>query len=80
MGFLRKLGQSDARCEDCILRTEYCTSAHCFAGDVWWLDASDAFSQQLAYVNSAGNAIMKVDNTSVVPFNQKRNSVSFSRY
>jgi len=44
-------------------------------GDVWWLDASDAFSQQLAYVNSAGNAIMKVDNTSVVPFNQKRNSV-----
>lgn len=44
-------------------------------GDVWWLNASDAFTQQLAYVNTAGHAIMRVDNSSVVPFNQKRNSV-----
>ena len=46
-------------------------------GDVWWLNASDAFTQKLAYVNDAGNAIMKVDNTSNVPFNEKRNTVSF---
>ena len=45
-------------------------------GDVWWLNASDAFTQKLAYVNDAGNAIMKVDNTSNVPFNEKRNTVS----
>ena len=45
------------------------------AGDVWWLDASGASSQGLAYVNSEGNAIIKVDNTSFVPLNQKRNSV-----
>ncbi|KAK7683143.1 hypothetical protein QCA50_013816 [Cerrena zonata] len=44
-------------------------------GDVWWLNASDAFTQKLAYVNDAGHAIMKVDNTSTVPFNEKRNTV-----
>lgn len=32
-------------------------------------------SQGLAYINSANNAIIKVDNTSNVPFNQKRNTV-----
>lgn len=49
-------------------------------GDVWWLDASDAFAQGLAYVNSNGNAIIKVDNTSNVPFNQKRNSVRITTH
>ncbi|KAJ6631186.1 glycoside hydrolase family 16 protein [Mycena sp. CBHHK59/15] len=44
-------------------------------GDVWWLDEPDAFTQQLALVNTAGNVILKVDNFSNVPFNQKRNSV-----
>ncbi|CAL1709040.1 unnamed protein product [Somion occarium] len=44
-------------------------------GDVWWLNASDSFSQKLAYVNDAGHAVMKVDNTSNVPFNEKRNTV-----
>ena len=44
-------------------------------GDVWWLDREDATSQGLAYVNNAGNAIIKVDNTSNVPFNEKRNTV-----
>lgn len=46
-------------------------------GDVIWVDRDTASSQGLAYTNDAGNAILKVDNTSIVPFNQKRNSVSF---
>ena len=45
------------------------------AGDVWWLDEQDAMSQGLAYVDDNGRAIIKVDNTSNVPFNQKRNTV-----
>jgi hypothetical protein len=44
-------------------------------GDVWWLDEADAMNQSLAYVNSANNAIIKVDNTSNVAYNQKRNTV-----
>lgn len=40
------------------------------------MDETDAFSQGLAYVNSAGHAVMKVDNTTNVAFNQSRNSVS----
>ncbi|KAJ6486835.1 glycoside hydrolase family 16 protein [Mycena sanguinolenta] len=44
-------------------------------GDVVWLNEADAFTDELALVNAAGNAIIKVDNFSNVPFNQKRNSV-----
>ncbi|EIN05171.1 hypothetical protein PUNSTDRAFT_75123 [Punctularia strigosozonata HHB-11173 SS5] len=44
-------------------------------GDIWWLDAANATQQHLAFVNEAGNAIMKVDNTTNVPWNDKRNSV-----
>ena len=44
-------------------------------GDVWWLNETEAMNQQLAYINSADNAIMKVDNTTNVPFGQKRNTV-----
>ena len=36
---------------------------------------SVADSSKLAYVNDAGRAILKVDNTSFVPYNEKRNSV-----
>jgi hypothetical protein len=46
-----------------------------YAGDVWWLNEADATNQQLAYINSANNAIIKVDNTSNVAYNQKRNTV-----
>ena len=40
------------------------------------MDEADALNQGLAYVNGANNAIIKVDNTSNVPYNQKRNTVS----
>ncbi|KAF7298914.1 Rhodanese domain-containing protein [Mycena indigotica] len=44
-------------------------------GDVIWLNEVDAYTQQLAYVNAAGNVILRVDDFTNVPFNQKRNSV-----
>ncbi|GJE86443.1 glycoside hydrolase family 16 protein [Phanerochaete sordida] len=44
-------------------------------GDVWWLNQSDAMAQNLAYINPAGNAIIKVDNTTTVAPNDKRNTV-----
>lgn len=44
-------------------------------GDVVWLNINDAFGQGLAYVNTDGNAILKVDNMHKVEFNQKRNSI-----
>lgn len=45
-------------------------------GDVVWLNRADAYSQGLAYVNNAGNAIIKVDDMHNVQTQQKRNSVS----
>jgi hypothetical protein len=47
-------------------------------GDVIYLDQADAMSQKLAYVTSQGTAIIKVDNTTDVPYNIKRNSVRIS--
>ncbi|KAI9066573.1 hypothetical protein FKP32DRAFT_355906 [Trametes sanguinea] len=47
-------------------------------GDVTWVDQNTATSSKLTYVNDAGHAIVKVDDTSFVPFNQKRNSVRVS--
>jgi len=44
-------------------------------GDVEWLNKSDAFAQRLAYVNGRNQAVMRVDNTTNVPWNDKRNSV-----
>jgi len=44
-------------------------------GNVNYLSAKDAESQQLAYINSRGNAIMKVDNTTTVKFPDRRNSI-----
>ncbi|KAF8587678.1 glycoside hydrolase family 16 protein [Ramaria rubella] len=47
-------------------------------GDAFFVSQQVASSAQLAFVNSAGNAIIKVDNTTTVPFNQKRNTVRIS--
>jgi hypothetical protein len=45
-------------------------------GDVWYQGQQDAFSQRLAYVNNAGRAVIRVDNTTNVPLGGNRSSVS----
>ena len=45
-------------------------------GDVNWVSEANATQSQLAYVNDAGRVIIKVDNTSFVPWNEKRDTVS----
>ena len=40
-----------------------------------FLDRSAAAAQKLTYVNDAGNAIMKVDNSSTISVGDKRNSI-----
>ncbi|KAG5349932.1 hypothetical protein C0989_001216, partial [Termitomyces sp. Mn162] len=47
-------------------------------GDVVWLDVDQAYGQGLVYVNTVGNAILKVDNEHSVAFGQKRASVRIS--
>ncbi|KAF8073512.1 glycoside hydrolase family 16 protein [Lyophyllum atratum] len=48
-------------------------------GDTIFVSASVAASAKLAFVDPATNhAIIKVDNTSIVPFNEKRNTVRIS--
>ncbi|KAF7323782.1 Rhodanese domain-containing protein [Mycena kentingensis (nom. inval.)] len=44
-------------------------------GDVNWMDEAGAYTDHLALVNAWGNVILKVDDFSNVPFNEKRNSV-----
>ncbi|KZT69565.1 glycoside hydrolase family 16 protein [Daedalea quercina L-15889] len=45
------------------------------SGNVFFVSSSTAGKDKLAYINDAGNAIMKVDNTSSVSVGQDRNSV-----
>jgi len=47
-------------------------------GDAIFVSQSVASSSKLAFVNGDGNAIIKVDNTTNVPFNEKRNTVRIS--
>ena len=42
------------------------------------MSQKNATQDKLAYVNDNGAAIIKVDNTTFVPWNEKRNSVSAS--
>ncbi|KIM25375.1 glycoside hydrolase family 16 protein [Serendipita vermifera MAFF 305830] len=46
-------------------------------GDIIWVDSAtgSAPANPLTYINPAGNAVIKVDNTTTVPYNEKRNSV-----
>ncbi|KIJ15318.1 glycoside hydrolase family 16 protein [Paxillus involutus ATCC 200175] len=44
-------------------------------GNATWVTQSEATSQNLAYVNSEGHAIIKVDNTTNVTYGENRNSV-----
>ena len=37
-----------------------------FSGNVTYVDKTTAVSDQLTYVNGAGNAVVKVDNTTTV--------------
>ena len=48
---------------------------HPLPGDVWWLDRASSFHDNLAYVNQDNRVIIKVDNVTDLPFNEKRNSV-----
>ncbi|KAH9942419.1 concanavalin A-like lectin/glucanase domain-containing protein [Epithele typhae] len=42
---------------------------------VWWLNQSEATAENLAYVNGAGQAIIRVDNTTNLPAGEDRNTV-----
>lgn len=44
-------------------------------GDAMFVNASVASSSKIAFVNSVGNAIIKVDNTSFVEHGDRRNTV-----
>ncbi|KIY50366.1 hypothetical protein FISHEDRAFT_64979 [Fistulina hepatica ATCC 64428] len=48
------------------------------SGDVEFLSRANATADKLTYVNDAGRAIIKVDNTTDVLYNYKRNSVRIS--
>ena len=62
----------------CSLESQYSTLlllTPLLIGDVWWLDRASAFRENLAFVNEHNRVIIKVDNVTSVPFNEKRNSV-----
>ena len=75
MGLLRELRQSDEWwvVKQCI-RSSIAAYQCAAAGDVVYVNQTNATN--LAYVDPLGHAIIKVDNTTFVPYNDKRNSVS----
>ncbi|KAI0372081.1 hypothetical protein BV20DRAFT_941131 [Pilatotrama ljubarskyi] len=51
--------------------------------NVWWVDQATATADNLAYVNQAGNAILRVDNTTNVPdagADTRRNTVRLTSH
>ncbi len=42
-------------------------SSRFFPGQVWWLNETQATAEHLAYVNDAGRAVIRVDNTTTLP-------------
>ena len=46
-----------------------------YVGDVNWVTQANATQSKLAYVDDSGHAIIKVDNTTFVPYNYKRDTV-----
>ena len=44
-------------------------------GDAIWVNQSVATKDRLAYVDGNGKAILRVDNVTNVPWNEKRNTV-----
>jgi hypothetical protein len=49
-------------------------------GDVNWVDQSLATTENLAYVDGNGKIILRVDNTTNVPYNDKRDTVRLTDY
>jgi hypothetical protein len=76
LGLLWELGSSYPRCARSSLNKFYFfLITPLIIGDVWWLDRASAFRENLAFVNEHNRVIIKVDNVTSVPFNEKRNSV-----
>ena len=79
MGLLRQLRQLDERCVSPFeprRNTQKQKRNVRGVGDVNWVTQANATQSKLAYVDDDGHAIIKVDNTTFVPYNYKRDSVS----
>ncbi|KAH9941228.1 uncharacterized protein BXZ73DRAFT_75187 [Epithele typhae] len=46
-----------------------------FLSNVWWLNDTEAAAEHLTHVNHAEPAIIRVDNTTIVPKEENRNTV-----
>jgi len=49
-------------------------------GDVVWLDRVSAFQENLVYIDEHNRAIIKVDNITDVPWNEKRSSIRITSH
>ena len=71
LGLLRALGRPEQRCV--VVRGAWGRCSSRWLGNIIYVNQSDSAS--LAYVTPAGNAVIKIDNTTTVPDNYPRNSV-----